>query len=121
MDGVDKAYPGRRKRHHDGLRTRPVTKETNPLQEISIGNAAGCKHDVTARREFLGCVDLIRIANAHLLHSLALLLVFDDEPAKDFAVETAQRGSRQHAFRSAARTHYCMHSRAGNGGSYAGR
>src|SRR2546429_527166 len=118
MDGVDKAHPGPRKRHHDGLRTRPVTKETNPLQEIAIGDATGGEHDIAAGCKLLGPVDFIRIANSHLLHTLALLLVFDDEPAKDFAVETAQRGSRQHAFRSAARTHYCMHSCAGNRGGY---
>src|SRR5438270_13721041 len=121
MHSIHKAYARRRERHDDRLRPRAIPKETNVLQEITVGYAAGGKHDVAARRQFLRGVNLRGVLYTHGLHTLTLPIVAHHQTAENLPVQTAQSRRRQHTFRSAARSHDGVDSGASHRGRNSSR
>ena len=70
-----KPHTGRVGGHHDGLRAGAIAEETHALPaELPSVTPLAAKYDVAARRQLLGGVNLVDVADAHGLHPLRLLL-----------------------------------------------
>ena len=52
--------------------------------------------------QLVGGVNLLGVVDPHGLHAFLLLIVFHHQPAQNLAIQAAQRGRGQDAFRRAA-------------------
>src|SRR5207237_6161078 len=69
VDCINEAYVARLGRHHERVRATARAEEADAAQERAVGDARRDEDDLLAGREVVRMVDLVRVADAHLLES----------------------------------------------------
>jgi len=67
---VDEAHLTHASVEQDGVRPHAAREEADALQQLAVSDAGRDEADVFAAREILGAVDLLLVADAHLLRPL---------------------------------------------------
>src|SRR5256714_1295838 len=127
VDGVNEAYVARLGRHHERVCASARAEEADAAQERAVGDARRDEDDLPAGREVVRVVDLVRVADAHLLQAREPLLggrdlglvnaqafVVEDEACLNLPVQTLHGRGCEHAFGRAADAHQGVYVRAGD-------
>src|SRR5437588_2767518 len=69
VDGVNEAYVARLGRHHERVRASARAEESDAAQERAVCDARRDEDDLPAGREVVRMVDLVRVADAHLVEA----------------------------------------------------
>src|SRR5438874_8172286 len=85
VDGVNEAYVARLGRHHERVRASARAEEADAAQERAVCDARRNEDDLPAGREVVRMVDLVWVADAHLLQAREHLL-----GGRDFGLVNAE-------------------------------
>src|SRR5437763_6767333 len=134
VDGVNEAYVARLGRHHERVCASARAEEAHPAQERAVGDARRDEDDLPAGREVVRVVDLVRVADAHLLEAREHLFggrdfglvnaeafVVEDEAGLNLSVQTLHGRGCEDAFGRAADAHQRVYVRSGDRCRYSSR
>src|SRR5437588_3938289 len=134
VDGVNEAYVARLGRHHERVRAAARAEEAHPAQERAVGDARRDEDDLPAGREVVRVIDLVWVADAHLLEAREHLFggrdfglvnaeafVVEDEAGLNLSVQTLHGRGCEDAFGRAADAHQRVYVRSGDRRRYSSR